>query len=141
MTQHLCTLATEDVSWINAMEKEHEAQVLSGEFEAMRQSFADDIIVMAPNLPEIVGKNALAEWQEQWAGVAYDNYELTVDEIMGCGDIAVVRMSYSMSFKLPDSTDLISDTGKAFHVLRKQQDGTWLIVRDFFHSDQPLPSG
>jgi ketosteroid isomerase-like protein len=121
------------------MEQEHATQVLSGEFEKMRESFAEDIILMAPNMPEVVGKAALAEWQDQWVGVSYDTYELTVEEIIGCGDVAFVRMSYSMSFTLPGTTDVLSDTGRGAHVLRKQPDNTWLIVRDFFHSDKPLP--
>jgi hypothetical protein len=61
-----CTLSSEDVSWILAMAKEHGDQVLSGEFEEMRQSFSEDVLVFAPNTPEIVGKQALAEWQLQW---------------------------------------------------------------------------
>lgn len=136
-----CTLSVEDVSWIRAMAQDHATHVLSGEFEKMRESFSEDIILMAPNMPEVVGKAALAEWQDQWAGVSYDTYELSVEEIIGCGDVAFVRMSYSMSFTLPGATDLLSDTGRAIHVLRKQPDNTWLIVRDFFHSDKPLPPG
>ena len=136
-----CMLPQEDVSKILAMAKEHDAQVLSGEFEAMREAFSEDIVVMAPNMPEIVGKQALAEWQEQWKAVTYEQYELKTEEVFGCGDIAFARYSYSMSFRLPGATDLISDTGRAFHVFRKQQDGGWQIIRDFFHSDQPLPQG
>ena len=136
-----CMLSEEDVAWILAMAKEHDAQVLSGEFEAMREAFSEDIMVMAPNTAEIVGKKALAEWQEPWKAVSYEKYELNVEEVFGCGDLAFARYSYSMSFRLPGATDLVSDTGRAFHVLRKQPDGRWLITHDFFHSDQPLPQG
>jgi ketosteroid isomerase-like protein len=66
---------------------------------------------------------------------------LQVEEVIGCGDLAFVRYSYSMSFRLPGATQVMSDTGRAFHVLRKQDDGTWIIIRDFFHSDVPLQSG
>jgi ketosteroid isomerase-like protein len=136
-----CTLSGEDVSWILAMAKEHGDQVLAGEFEAMRESFSEEVLVLAPNTPEIVGKQALAEWQQQWEAVSYETYELKAEEVFGCGDLAFSRFSYSMSFRLPGNPDLISDTGRGFHVLRKQADGTWLIIRDFFHSDQPLQSG
>ena len=136
-----CTLSSEDVSWIMAMAKEHGEQVLTGEFEAMREAFSEDILLLVPNTPEIVGKQALAEWQQQWESASFEAYELKVEEVFGCGDLAFVRYSYSMSCRIPGNPDLMSDTGRAFHVLRKQDDGTWLIIRDSAHSDVPLESG
>jgi ketosteroid isomerase-like protein len=136
-----CMLAEEDVSWIRTMEGEHEAQVINKDFDSMAEALAEDIFLLAPNQPEIVGKGPLREWQRPFEEVTWQNYELTVDEIDGCGDLAYVRMSFSMTYTLPGQDEPISDSGRGFHILRKQPDGTWLITHDFFHSDQPLPTG
>jgi uncharacterized protein (TIGR02246 family) len=136
-----CTLAEEDVSWIRAMEEEHEAQVINKEFDAMAEAWAEDVLLLAPNQPEILGKGPLREWQRPFEDVTWQNYELAVDEIAGCGDLAYARMHFSMTYTLPGQTEPISDSGRGFHILRKQTNGTWLITHDFFHSDQPLPSG
>jgi ketosteroid isomerase-like protein len=136
-----CILAEEDVSWIRAMEEEHEAQVIDQDFDAMGEAFAEDVLVLAPNQPEIVGKAPLREWQQAFEDVTWQHYELVVAEIGGCGDLAYVRANFSMTYTLPGQTEPISDSGRGFHILRKQPDGTWLITHDFFQSDQPLPTG
>lgn len=136
-----CVLAEEDVAWIRAMEEGHEGQVIDQDFDGMAAAWADDILLLAPNQPEIRGKGPLREWQKAFEGVTWEHYELALDEIVGCGDLAYVRMRYSMTFTLPGQTEPISDSGRGFHILRKQHDGTWLVTHDFFHSDQPLPNG
>ena len=136
-----CKLAEEDVSWIRDMEEEHEGQVINQDFDGMAAAWAEDILLLAPNQPEIMGKGPLREWQRAFEGVTWEHYELTLEEIVGCGDLAYVRMGFSMTFTPPGQTESISDSGRAFHILRKQPDGTWLVTHDFFHSDQPLPTG
>ena len=136
-----CMLAEEDVSWIRAMEKEHELQVIDQDFDAMAEALAEDILLLAPNQPEIVGRGPLREWQRAFEDVTWEHYELAVDEIAGCGDLAYARMHFSMTYTLPGQVEPISDSGRGFHILRKQPDGTWLITHDFFHSDQTLPTG
>jgi ketosteroid isomerase-like protein len=136
-----CTLSEEDLSWIRTMEAEHEVQAATGDFNAMAKDIAEDILVMAPNQPDIVGKAQLREWQRQWEEISFDTYSLTLEEIIGCGDIAFVRMSYSMSFTPEGAPGPISDSGRGGHILRKKPDGAWEIIRDFFISDQPMPTG
>jgi ketosteroid isomerase-like protein len=136
-----CILAEEDVSWIRAMEEEHEAQIIEQDFDAMAAHWAEDILYLPPNQPEIVGKGPLREWQRVFEGVTWEHYELTLDEIVGCGDLAYVRMSFSMTFTSPGQTESVSDSGRGFHILRKQPDGTWLVTHGISNSDQPLPTG
>jgi len=134
-----CILAEEDVAWIRAMEEEHEAQVINQDFDGMAAGWAKEVLFLAPNQPEIQGKGPLREWQRAFEGVTWEHFESALDEIVGCGDLAYVRYGFSMAFSLPGQTELISDSGRGFHILRKQPEGTWLVTHDFFHSDQPLP--
>ena len=37
-------------------------------------------------------------------------------------------------------TGEMTDTGRFLWILKKHPDGRWLVTRDMFQSDQPLPS-
>ena len=85
----------------------------------MAEDMGDDIVVWAPNQPEVVGKAQVREWQRAWEGVSFESYDLSVDEILGCGDLAVVKGSYSMVVTMPGAPEPMSDSGRWIHVLRK----------------------
>ncbi len=59
-------------------------------------------------------------------------------EIAGRGDLAYVRGTYKLKIVL-EGHDPIPDTGKYIEIRKKQADGSWLLYRDIFNSDVPLP--
>lgn len=137
----LCTLTDEDISAIQALERRHKSQAIGKDFDSMAEDIAEDFIVWAPNQPDVAGKSGLREWQRAWEGVAFDSYELLVEEIMGCGDLAFVKGSYSMAFTPEGGTGPIEDSGRWIHLLRKTPEGHWVIMRDMFNSERPLQTG
>jgi ketosteroid isomerase-like protein len=136
-----CLLPDEDISAIQILEARHRDQAASQDFDAMAEEIGEDFFAWAPNQPEIAGKSQLREWQRAWEGVSFSTYELPVDEIIGCGDLAFVKGSYTMEFTPEGSNEPISDTGRWIHLLRKSPDGRWLVIRDMFHSELPAPTG
>ena len=58
-------------------------------------------------------------------------------EVFVAGDIAIHFAPWSMTGKAPDGTEL-TDSGLSVAVLRKQQDGRWLIVFDNPHGQRLL---
>ncbi|MDP2957207.1 MAG: DUF4440 domain-containing protein [Longimicrobiales bacterium] len=135
-----CALSAEDVAWIQTMEVEHERQIETSDFEAMAEVLDDAIVLMAPNQVDFVGKIQVREWQKAWEALTFKTYRQTVETIAGCGDLAYVKMSYSMSFAPLGAADRISDSGRRVHILRRRADGTWAITHDFFSSDRPVPA-
>jgi ketosteroid isomerase-like protein len=131
-------LTDEDISAIRIMEARHRDQAANREFDAMSEDIAEDFIVWAPNQPEVAGKSQLREWQRAWEGGSFDTYELVVEEIIGCGDLAFVKGSYSMGFTPEGGTESISDSGRWIHLLRKTPEGNWVVIRDMFNSERPL---
>ena len=103
-------LSESELVRIREMEAEHEAQAAAGDFDAMLPSFAEDVVAMAPNQPDIVGRAALREWQNQFPPM--DAYELRVTEIEGCGDLAYVRGVYAMTYTLSAAGEVLSDSGR-----------------------------
>jgi ketosteroid isomerase-like protein len=133
-------LTEEDISAIRAMEARHAEQAAQQEFDAMAEDIAEDFVVWAPSQPEVVGKHGLREWQRAWEGVSFSTYELPVDEIIGCGDLAYVKGSYLMEFTPEGATAPISDSGRWIHLLRRTPEGKWVVIRDMFHSERPVPT-
>jgi ketosteroid isomerase-like protein len=133
-------LTDEDISAILAMEARHRDQAARQDFDAMAEDIAEDFVVWAPNQPDVAGKSELREWQRAWEGVSFDTYELPVDEVIGCGDLAFVKGSYSMVFTPEGATNPISDSGRWIHLLRRMPDGNWVIIRDMYNSELPLPT-
>jgi len=136
-----CMLPEEDISAIRTLEVRHRDQAASQDFDAMAADIGEDFFVWAPNQPEVAGKSQLREWQRAWEGASFETYELPVDEIIGCGDLAFVKGSYSMVFIPEGATEAISDSGRWMHLLRKMPEGNWVVIRDMFNSELPLPTG
>lgn len=136
-----CTLAAEDVASIQELEARHEGLVQASDFEAMAGILDDGIVLMAPNQADIVGKSQVREWQKAWEALTFKNYAQTVESVAGCDDLAYVKMSYSVSIAPLGAADLISDSGREIHILRKRSDGAWVITHYFFSSDRPIPTG
>ncbi len=136
-----CALPAEDIAWIQDLEARHEEQVQAADFDAMAALLDDGIVLMAPNQADIVGKSQFAEWMKAWEELTFKSYAQTVESVVGCGDLAYVKMSYSVSIAPLGAADLVSDSGRGVHILRKRSDGTWVITHWFFSSDRPNPAG
>lgn len=131
-----CALPASDVEWIESLIAEHEAQVLAGDYDAMLTSFSGEVLVMMPNRPVITGREEVRKFQSEFPPI--DEYKLDALDILGCGDFAVARGTYSMSMAIEGAPDPYTDSGKWIQVLRKQPDGTWAIIMDISNSDRPL---
>lgn len=106
----------------------------------MAEDIAEDCVVWAPSQSEVAGKHDLREWQRAWEGVSFSTYELPVDEIIGCGDLAFVKGTYTMEFTPEWANEPISDSGRWTHLLQRTPDGRWVVIRDMFHSERPSPT-
>jgi ketosteroid isomerase-like protein len=67
------------------------------------------------------------------------SFTLNPVEIEGVGKLAYQRGTYQMTMLLPGGVTA-SDSGKYVEIRRRQADGTWLITRDIWNSDIPLPA-
>lgn len=134
-----CTLPESDLQYIRNLVAEHEAQVLSGDYETMRTSFSEDAVFMFANQPAFSGLSQLEEFQSGFPPI--DEYELRAQDIIGCRDLAVVRGTYSMSMAMEGLPEPYTDSGNWMHVLRKGADEEWKIIMDISNSDRPLAGG
>lgn len=114
----------------------------SGNVEDMLAVFTDDVVVMPPNEPAIVGKEAVRSWfqnmvqQFKIEGTYTSASDLTIN-----GDWAFERVAFALKLTPTGGGAAIEDVGKGFHVYRRQGDGSWKIAQDIWNSDKPVPAG
>jgi len=100
-------------------------------------AYSDDVTVMCPNQPLLVGKDAA---QKQWATMLVPGTQVTWApskvEVAASGDMAYVQGTYTVSTPGPDGKP-VSDKGKYLAVSKKQADGSWKVSEDTWNSDMP----
>lgn len=129
----LCTLAAaaKPKEEALALAETFEAGARAGKVEQMVSIYADDAVLMPPNMPSMMGREAIAQY---WGGLLQMgkvDVDLIMDDFHVEGDLAVERGRYEV-------TAPIVESGKYLLVLRKQG-GKWRVVTDIFNASQAAP--
>jgi ketosteroid isomerase-like protein len=129
-------LSTEDRKTIENASKTWVNTYNQNDWTALTLLFSTNATMMPPNSPIVVGREAIAAWQnenESGFRISFD-----IQEIDGNGDIAHV-MGRSCVF-IPDGNGgFLVDVGKFLEIRKKHgDDSEWLIHADIFNSDTVL---
>lgn len=130
-------LTDEDIAAIRASTESFVQAWESRDFDTLMALYTEDAILMPPNASLVQGRAARQAFIENFPPVK--EISLTIEEIDGRGDLAYVRGTYSMTIEMQGAPEPIQDIGKYIEIRVKQPDGSWLISRDIFNSDLPLP--
>jgi len=130
-------LSEEDVAAITASRDAFAEAMLAGDWAAVAASYTEDVALMLPNGLGVEGRVAMQEFLKPFPPMT--QFEATIVQIDGRGDLAFVRGTYSMTFIVEGTPEPTHDTGKYVEIRRKQPDGKWLIAVDISNSDLPLP--
>ena len=132
----VAALSDEDVAAIKTAHDAYVQAVLAGGLGATIEFYTEDAILIAKG-PIIQGREAIKEAFEAFskASPTITTFNLTLDEIDGRDDLALVRGMVSMTMEVEGATEPIQATGKFLEILRKQEDGLWLITIDFHISE------
>jgi uncharacterized protein (TIGR02246 family) len=99
--------------------------------------YTQDAIVLRPHAPAVQGRDAIQQWLATVPSIS--NAKGQSVEIMGYGDLAYLRGTYSMTFTIPGVPTPIDERGKVLQIYRNQSDGSWKMTREIYNSDLPLP--
>jgi len=130
-------LTTEDVAAIKALGPAIDKAALIGNWDAFFELFAEDMVMMPPNMPAVKGRPAYVAWFKSM-DVKFTESNYKVDKIDGYGDIAYATATYTETFSIAGVEEPIYDEGKILTILRKQPDGSWLFSIWMWASDLPL---
>lgn len=129
-------LSAEDLAANEATTQAWVDAVLAGDWDALGATYTEDAVLMPPNSEAVQGRAAIQAFFASWPPIT--SIELDGTEVDGEGDLAYVRGAYTLTLA-PEGADPITDSGKYIEIRRKQADGSWLLSRDIFNSDLPLP--
>jgi uncharacterized protein (TIGR02246 family) len=133
-------LSDEDVAAIRDLgEREIVEALLAEDWDHFVATFTEDAVRMPPNEPLHQGRETIREWAEaNWGPLTLTEFTQTMLSIDGRGDLAYVRGSYSATSEVPGFSEPVSDVGKVVAIMRRQDDGRWLIAVAIYNSDLPL---
>lgn len=131
-------LTPEETEAIRAVSDAFEAAANAGDWDSVAALYTEDAILMPPNAPAVTGPSAIRDHFASFPPI--NSFELQVEEIVGRGDLAYVRGSYSLELAPAGAPEPIQDTGKFIEIRRRQPDGSWPLARDIFNSSQPAPA-
>ena len=131
------SLSEKDVSDIKASVDRWVSDFLSNKRDDLGSIITDDIVLMPPNAAPISGRDAAMAYMKGYPPIT--KFTATKDEVVGQGDLAYVRGSYSIDVTLPDKSTS-HDQGTFLETHRKQSDGTWRYSRLMWHSAEPVPA-
>ncbi len=129
-------LTDQDRAAIRQSEADFAASMIAKDYAKVAASYTADAVVLPANGPAATGRAAI----EQLLGTfpPLSAFTLNSVEIEGVGDLAYQRGTFFMTMQLPGGVTA-SDSGKYLEIRRRQPDGSWLITRDIWNSDIPLP--
>jgi ketosteroid isomerase-like protein len=129
-----------DVEALKALEETVVAAFKAGETGPMDALYPEDVVVLAPNQPALVGKDDVMAWlQGFFDQFTVDEFASPVHEVV-VGDVwAFSRGTFGWTMSPKAGGEPAADSGNFIVIWRRSPDG-WQRSRVIWNSDIPLPA-
>jgi uncharacterized protein (TIGR02246 family) len=102
----------------------------SGNLDDFMPAFADDAIIAAHGIPDVVGNTAIRALYEGALAQANIQVQFNTQEIKVVGDLAYERGTYTIQMKDKTSGARIAEVeNRHIHIFQRQPDGGWKTWR------------
>ena len=129
-----------DVAAINNLLEEFDEALNASDLDGLMSYFTEDAVRMPPSRPALVGKEAIRDMFQSRFEHSTTEVHNTSEEVIVCGDWAIVRGTHTVTVALKMSGESIRDNGKWITIWQRQPDGSWKLYSGFYNSDLP-PTG
>ena len=126
-------LSDDDKKGIQAVTDRWLAAMRKGDTTAVAATYTEDAMLFPPNAPAVQGRSAIAHFLGQFPKITA--FDVSLKEVEGHGNLAYTRGTYEVKLVPPGAKSPIKDSGKFIEIRRKEADGSWLVLRDFWNSD------
>lgn len=124
---------------IAAVSAQFQAAENAGNIGQMLRLFADDLVILSPNAPELSGADRIAGAMRAFHEAFTVQVEYTSQEIAAFGDWGFDRGTERFTLTPKSGGAPISVNGKYLWLYRRQPDGSWKQSRVMWNSSDPLP--
>jgi uncharacterized protein (TIGR02246 family) len=97
--------------------------------------YTEDAMLLPPNAPVVKGRAAIRHFLGQFPKIT--SFKTPLVEIEGNGTLAYTRGTYEVTVMPAGAKEPVKDSGKFIEIRRKEPDGSWLILRDFWNPNHP----
>lgn len=123
-----------DVAAVRAVEEAYRAGWEANDPDAVMATLTDDAVIMPAGAEPIRGNSAIRAywWPADGSTTTIGRYEISVDEVFGDGDVALLRGRGALAFDYTSPEGETSAfTSNAVHlsVYTRGEDGRWRIAR------------
>ncbi len=129
------------VAAINEVREGEAAMLNTSMIENISHVYAADVVMLPPDQPVVVGREASTEWFEEFVEMFEANIEYTSSDLTVAGDWAIERYTASVTLTPRDGGETTTDVIKGIHIYQLLPDGSWLIVQDIWNNDEPTAAG
>jgi uncharacterized protein (TIGR02246 family) len=128
-------LSDADRTGIQSVTDRFVSAMLKHDSTAGASAYTEDGMLLPPNEPAVQGRGAIRHYLAQFPKVT--TFQTPLVEMEGSGNLAYTRGTYEITFIPPGAKSPVKDSGKFMEIRRKEPDGSWLILRDFWNPDAP----
>ena len=121
-----------DKEAIESLMNQVEKAFNEGDIDAYMSTVADNAVIMEPNEPAIIGKEAIRNHYGFIESMNFD-MKIFIDEIEVSGDWAFHRSRWKGSWTEEESGQKTEIESKDINILKRQPDGSWKITHVIFN--------
>jgi len=134
------TAVASQLAAIDRTRDEHVAALNANDADAWGRCFTADGVQMPPNDAANIGIESIRAWSTGMLSAFRAEFSLEVEEVELTGDNwAFERGGYTIALTPAAGGAPIRDSGKYVTIYERQTDGSWLMARDIWNSNQQLP--
>ena len=127
-------LSEADIAAIKEIHAKTEDAAFSNNWDEILKLYTDDAIQLVPGEQPIIGKSKIAE-RMQPLSFNFIERENVIQEIDGNMNIAYYWSTLSQKILIGDSDSISVSGARMLRILRKQEDGSWLVSHDIWNYD------
>jgi ketosteroid isomerase-like protein len=124
---------------LDRIRRETQAAENESSVDRMRVHMADDVVMMAPNMPPVTGVANAAQAMRQFFDAFEVQINYTSSEIVVAGDWAFDRGVYSQTLTPKQGGAPLRESGKYLWLYRRTPDGSWKQARVIWNTSDPVP--